>query len=96
MLFRSYQAKLAKNTKTTIPMVGYQSLNYEITDQNNHQYQYKINKNKQLVIKTTNRQVSELTVHAKTPVATYVAWAISLATGVGLIIYAIWDRRRKA
>ena len=92
----TYQAKLAKNTKTIIPMVGYQSLNYEITDQNNHQYQYKINKNKQLVIKTTNRPVSELTVHAKTPVTTYVAWVISLATGAGLIIYIIWDKRRKA
>lgn len=89
-----YRAKFAKNTTTVIPMVGYKSLKYEVTDQNKHQYQYKINKNKQLVIKTTAAQVNRLTVRAKTPATTYIAWIISLATGVCLIIFGVRDKRK--
>lgn len=90
-----YQANLDKQKDTILPMVGYKGLNYDITDKQHHHYNYRINKNKQLVIRMKNTDVNKVIVKAKTPITTYIAWIISLITAVFLLVNVLKNKKHK-
>ncbi|KAA8432011.1 YfhO family protein [Weissella sagaensis] len=89
-----YQAKFKKQVQTILPMVGYQGLNYEIVDNHHQHYDYKINKDKQLVIKTRNVAINKVTVRAITPITTYIAWIISMVTFLLLLVSVLRNKNK--
>lgn len=89
-----YQAKFKKQVQTILPMVGYQGLNYAIADNHHQHYDYKINKDKQLVIKTRNVAINKVTVRAITPITTYIAWIISMVTFLLLLVSVLRNKNK--